>query len=78
MRPKNTKLLVWLKNASDESVAKTGTTRSYLRAIGYGYKTAGAEIAAAIELATEGSVTRKDLRDDWSAIWPELKTQGAE
>lgn len=26
-----------------------------------------------IELATDGKVTRKDLRpDDWQAIWPEL------
>jgi DNA-binding transcriptional regulator YdaS (Cro superfamily) len=74
MRPKNTKLLVWLKSADDESVAKTGTTRSYLRAIGYGYKTAGAEIASAIELATDAVVTRKDLRDDWAAIWPELNS----
>lgn len=74
MRPKNTKLLLWLKSADDQSVAKTGTTRSYLRAIGYGYKTAGAEIASAIELATGTAVTRKDLRDDWSAIWPELNS----
>lgn len=27
----------------------------------------------AIERATEGAVTRRDLRpDDWQAIWPEL------
>lgn len=25
-----------------------------------------------IELATNGEVTRRDLRDDWQAIWPEL------
>jgi DNA-binding transcriptional regulator YdaS (Cro superfamily) len=25
-----------------------------------------------IEQATAGSVTRRDLRDDWKAIWPEL------
>lgn len=29
--------------------------------------------ATAIELATEGAVTRRDLRpDDWHLIWPEL------
>ena len=29
---------------------------------------------ADIELATNGQVTRKDLRpDDWHLIWPELK-----
>lgn len=34
---------------------------------------------AAIELATKGKVTRRDLRpDDWSRIWPELiGTDGA-
>lgn len=25
-----------------------------------------------IEVATKGAVTRRDLRDDWQAIWPEL------
>lgn len=30
---------------------------------------------AAIEAATNGAVTRSDLRpDDWQAIWPELAT----
>lgn len=29
---------------------------------------------AAIEQATDGAVTRKDLRpDDWQKIWPELE-----
>jgi len=33
---------------------------------------------AAIERATEGAVTRRDLRpDDWHLIWPELATEGA-
>lgn len=32
-----------------------------------------AEHCAAIETATDGAVTRKDLRpDDWHLIWPEL------
>ena len=31
------------------------------------------EHCAAIEIATEGAVTRRDLRpDDWQKIWPEL------
>jgi len=31
------------------------------------------EHCVAIERATEGAVTRRDLRpDDWQAIWPEL------
>lgn len=33
---------------------------------------------AAIERATGGQVTRKDLRpDDWQAIWPELAEKAA-
>lgn len=34
------------------------------------------EHCAAIERATAGAVTRRDLRpDDWAAIWPELAQQ---
>lgn len=73
MRTKNTKLLAWVKNASDEAVARTGTTRGYLRQIAYGHKTSSAEVASAIERETSALVTRKDLRpDDWPLIWPEL------
>jgi DNA-binding transcriptional regulator YdaS (Cro superfamily) len=25
-----------------------------------------------IEIASNGSITRKDLREDWEEIWPEL------
>ncbi|MNG34582.1 hypothetical protein D3C84_1210990 [compost metagenome] len=73
MKTKHTTLLGWLKNASDEQVSKTGTTRGYLRQIAYGNKTASAEVAAGIERETGGAVTRQELRpDDWSRIWPEL------
>ena len=34
------------------------------------------EFCTAIERATEGKVTRRDLRpDDWHRIWPELVTK---
>jgi len=34
------------------------------------------ERCAAIERATEGAITRRDLRpDDWADIWPELAQQ---
>lgn len=33
------------------------------------------ERCVAIEQATGGVVTRRDLRDDWQSIWPELKEQ---
>lgn len=35
--------------------------------------------AVAIEIATGGEVTRRDLRpDDWEKLWPELSSQAAE
>lgn len=38
-----------------------------------GKKQVPVERCVAIERATEGAVTRRDLRpDDWQAIWPEL------
>ena len=38
-----------------------------------GHRPIPLEYMAAIELATDGQVTRKDLRpDDWHLIWPEL------
>lgn len=30
------------------------------------------ELCVKIERATDGRVTRRELRDDWEAIWPEL------
>lgn len=39
-----------------------------------GYRPIPVERCAAIEVATGGKVTRRDLRpDDWHLIWPELK-----
>ena len=36
------------------------------------------EHCAAIEIATDGAVTRQELRpDDWRSIWPELADKAA-
>lgn len=45
----------------------------------YGDRRPGPENCIAIEAATNGEVTRRDLRpDDWHLIWPELAAeQGA-
>lgn len=73
MRIKHQALLDWIKDATDAQVTKTGTTRGYLRQIGYGNKLAAAETASRIETVTGGAVTRQALRpNDWQAIWPEL------
>jgi DNA-binding transcriptional regulator YdaS (Cro superfamily) len=73
MRTKHTKLLDWLKSADESAVARTRTTRGYLRQIAYGNKVASAEVASGIERETHGAVTRQQLRpEDWKLIWPEL------
>lgn len=75
MKKRHDALLEWLKAASDYQVSRTGTTRAYLKQIGYGNKTASPEMAARIESATAGAATRRSLRpDDWWAIWPELSS----
>lgn len=73
MKTRIDSLLRWLKQASDQQIADTGTTRAYLRLIGYGHKTASVETAALVERASEGEATRKQLRPtDWHLMWPEL------
>jgi len=43
-----------------------------------GHRPVPLEYMAAIEQATNGQVTRKDLRpDDWESIWPELADKKA-
>jgi DNA-binding transcriptional regulator YdaS (Cro superfamily) len=55
-----------------EAFAKRcGTTRGHLQNVAYG-KTCAPALATAIELNSGGKVKRKDLRDDWKRIWPEL------
>jgi DNA-binding transcriptional regulator YdaS (Cro superfamily) len=45
---------------------------------GYADRKPSPEYCVSIERATEGKVTRKDLRpDDWEAIWPELAIEQA-
>lgn len=66
-------LLKWAKAATQEQIEKTKTSRAYLLQVGYGNKTASAELASRLESVTGGLVTRKQLRpDDWAVIWPEL------
>ncbi|MCK0743587.1 transcriptional regulator [Chromohalobacter nigrandesensis] len=73
MRNQNRCLLAWVKKASDDDIANTGTTRAYLKQIAYGNKIPSAEIASRIEKTTSGQVTRPELRPaDWWIVWPEL------
>jgi hypothetical protein len=72
--PKNDALMNWLELATDAQVKATGASRSHLRLIAYGHRKTAPEYAAMIEAATQGLITRQQLRpDDWKVIWPELK-----
>lgn len=51
---------------------------SYLSQMASGNRAVSAERAAAIELHTEGRVTRQELRpEDWRTTWPELAAADA-
>lgn len=50
-----------------------GTTRGHLQNVMYGHRPCSPELAVAIEKKSAGKVTRRDLRTDWAAIWPELE-----
>ena len=65
-------------DAREDFSKRCGTTRGHLQNVAYGYRPCSPAIASAIEKATAGEVTRKELRpDDWSAIWPELAKRKA-
>ena len=50
-----------------------GTTVAHLNNVAYGQRTASAALAMQIEIASNGAVTRRDLRpSDCEQIWPEL------
>ena len=57
----------------DAFASKCGTSVGYLRKVCSTKQRIGPELCVAIERATNGAVTRRDLRpDDWQDIWPEL------
>ena len=73
--PKNLKLLTLLKGIDEREAHETfGASYSYLRLIAYGHKQPSATVATKIEQGTRGLITRRELRPDWQAIWPELIT----
>ncbi|HCP78966.1 MAG: hypothetical protein CML16_03145 [Pusillimonas sp.] len=70
-------------NAIKTAITKLGSASALARAIGVtpqavcfwrdGLRKIPAEQCTAIERATDGAVTRRDLRpDDWQEIWPEI------
>ena len=57
--------------------AEVGQQSSFLSSIGTGGRPCPPRLAVAIERATDGQVSRKDLLPDWADIWPELVTDPA-
>lgn len=74
-------------NAINKAIENAGSASELARKVGVtpqaicfwrdGLRKIPAEKCSAIELATNGVVTRRDLRpDDWRLIWPELQESG--
>jgi DNA-binding transcriptional regulator YdaS (Cro superfamily) len=55
----------------------TGIHRPLLSNYARGVRPVPIERCLVIEEATGGKVTRRDLRDDWLTIWPELDRRAA-
>jgi DNA-binding transcriptional regulator YdaS (Cro superfamily) len=68
-------LKTYLPQAGRAALAESaGTTFGHLRNVSYRLRPCSPELAAAIELATQGAVMRWDMRpNDWRLIWPELQ-----
>ena len=48
----------------------------HLRNVAYGYRRCTPELAALVELHSQGQVTRRELcPDNWQRVWPELVSQ---
>lgn len=67
------------QKAREQFAMRVATTVGHLNNIAYGGRTASAALARQLEIETNASVRRWDLRPtDWHRIWPELiATEGA-
>ena len=65
-----------LERGEAKKLASTlGVSSSFLSQMASGRCPVSPVRCVEIEVATQGSVTRQDLRpDDWDRIWPELKS----
>lgn len=58
-----------------ELADQLGISKSFLSQMASGVSAISPKRCVEIEIATNGAVTRRDLRpDDWYKIWPELET----
>lgn len=54
---------------------KRGFSESFLSLAINGKKLFSPKLCVALEEFTERKLSRKDLREDWDEIWPELKSK---
>lgn len=70
------KLITYLnsldKDSRAEFAAKCGTSEGYMRKARSANQKFRCELCVRIERNSNREVTRKDLRDDWAEVWPEL------
>ena len=64
--------------ARGEFALRCSTTPGHMTNVAYGYRACGPELAVNIERESAGAVTRRELRDDWPKIWPELERRKAD
>ncbi|MFL9943692.1 transcriptional regulator [Paraburkholderia graminis] len=75
------KLIAYLNSLDKDS--RTDFAKRCLTSEGYMRKARSAnqkfrcELCVRIEQHSNGAVTRKDLRDDWADVWPELAKHSA-
>lgn len=61
------------RGGASQLADKLGISISYLSQMASGASSISPARCVAIEQATDGDVSRRDLRpDDWNRIWPEL------
>lgn len=59
--------------ARDAFAVSCKTSLGHLRNVAYGCRRCGPELAALVELHSQGQVTRRELcPDNWRLVWPEL------
>lgn len=70
------KLIAYLNSLSKADRARfaeqCGTSEGYMRKARSANQKFRCELCVRIERHSSGEVSRKDLRDDWAEVWPEL------
>jgi hypothetical protein len=70
------KLIAYLNSLNKDQradfAARCGTSEGYMRKARSTKQTFRCELCVRIERESGHAVTRKDLRDDWFEVWPEL------